>query len=87
MQKKHMEQWFIKLNLAICAAPVHLAKADILEGKKYTTTLPVHQFKEFEESNYQDEVVVIDINNITAKGCGYVEFAMELSKKMDIFKQ
>ncbi len=71
---------------AICAAPIHLAKADILERKKYTTTLDFNNIQEFNIENFVDNNVVIDENIITAKASGYVDFAIELGKKVDVFK-
>ena len=71
---------------AICSAPIHLAKAGVLSGKSYTTSVPVNEFPEFEEENYKDENVIIDKNIITAKASGYVDFAIELGKMMNIYK-
>lgn len=75
-----------KIIGTICATPVHLAKAGILEDKKYTTTLPIDEFDEFESENYLDKLVVKDDNIVTAKARGYVDFAIELGKTMDIFE-
>lgn len=58
---------------ALCSAPVHLAKAGVLKGKRYTTSLPVNEFTEFETENYKDENVIVDHNIVTAKASGYVE--------------
>ena len=71
---------------AICAAPIHLAKSGVLKGKKYTTTLPINEFKEFQGCTYLDENVVVDNNIITAKASGYVDFAIEIGKVMDIYE-
>lgn len=71
---------------AICSAPLCLAKSGILKGKKYTTTLPVNEFKEFENSELIDENVVVDDNIITAKASGYVDFAIEIGKVMNIYE-
>ncbi len=71
---------------SICSASIHLAKSGILEEKIYTTTLPVDEFKEFKKDNYTDKNVVIDKNIITAKASGYVDFAIELGKIMNIYK-
>ncbi len=70
---------------SICASPIHLAKAGVLAGKKFTTTLPVDEFDEFTDGEYVDEIVVIDDNIVTAKARGYVDFALELGKIMDIY--
>jgi putative intracellular protease/amidase len=71
---------------AICAVPVHLAKAGILSNKKYTTTLDISSIEEFNVENFIDENVVIDKNIITAKASGYVDFALELGKKVAVFE-
>ncbi|MBS4537440.1 DJ-1/PfpI family protein [Clostridium sp. D2Q-11] len=71
---------------AICAAPLSLAKAGVLKGRKYTTTLPIVEFKDFNESEFVDENVVVDGNIITAKASGYVDFALELGKIMNIYE-
>jgi putative intracellular protease/amidase len=75
-----------KVIAAICAAPVKLAKAGILVNKKFV--VDKSELKEFEEefknSFFVNENVVIDENIITAKPCGYMEFALEISEKMGI---
>ena len=71
---------------AICSAPIHLAKASILKGKRYTTTLPLDEFPEFEKENYEDDNIIIGHNIITAKASAYVDFAIELGKMMNIYQ-
>jgi putative intracellular protease/amidase len=71
---------------AICAAPVHLSKAGILNNRKYTTTLDINSIEEFNVENFIDKNVVIDKNIITAKASGYVDFALELGKKVEVFE-
>lgn len=75
-----------KVLAAICAAPVHFAKAGILDNHNYTTTLPLNEFKSFNKEKFVDQNVVVDNNIITAKAAGYVDFALEVGKKMNIFK-
>lgn len=81
-----------KLNIknkkiaAICSGSLHLAKVGLLEGKKYTTTLQTKKYEFFDDKNYQDELVVVDGNIITAKANGYVDFALKLGEVMDIFE-
>ena len=36
-----------KVMGAICSAPIHFAKAGILDGHNYTTTLPIDEFDSF----------------------------------------
>jgi putative intracellular protease/amidase len=71
---------------AICSAPIHLARSGILKGKSYTTTLPIDEFKIFEKENFINKNVVVDKNIITAKASGYVDFAIEIGKVMNIFE-
>lgn len=81
-----------KLIFAICAAPLLLDKAGILEGRKYTC----YPGTEVKHGTYVDKKVVVDGNIITSKGVGtaldaalkLVEIilskneAIELSKKI-----
>lgn len=77
-----------KVIAAICAAPVKLAMAGILDNKKFTVDTPeLTEYKEyFKNSSYVNENVVVDKNIITAKPCGYIDFALETSKKMGIYE-
>lgn len=70
---------------AICAGPIHFAKAGILKGKKYTTSLDVKEHNVFDSSKYIHQNIVVDGNIITAKPTGYVDFAIEIGKVMDIY--
>lgn len=75
-----------KLIAAICSAPVHLAKAGILNGKKYTSyPLQGHE-NDFRGALFQNQNVVIDGNLVTAKAVGYVDMALEIGKIMKIYK-
>lgn len=71
---------------AICSAPLHLAKANVLQGKKYTTTITPADFTEFNTANFVNENVVIDGNIITAKANGYVDFGIEIGKMVGIYE-
>lgn len=71
---------------AICAGPVHLAKAGILENKEYTTSLDVNTNEYFDADLYVNENVVIDENIITAKPTGYVDFGLHIGDMMDIYE-
>lgn len=74
-----------KVIAAICSGPLHLAAAGILKNKKYTTTLPLDDFKDFDKEFFIDTNVVTDNNIITAKASGYVDFAIEIGKKLNIY--
>jgi len=66
-----------KLCAAVCAAPIVLEAAGILEGKK-ATSYPGFD-KDMPSCNYQEERVVIDGNLITGRGPGVaMEFAMTI---------
>lgn len=75
-----------KLIGAICYAPIHLARAGILKGKKFTTSMPVDEYKEFEDAHFVNQNVVVDGNIITGKGVGYIDFAIEIGKLLDIYE-
>lgn len=66
-----------KLCAAICADPIALAAAGILDGRK-VTSYPGFD-KDLTSSDYQEDRVVIDDNIITGRGPGAaMEFAMAL---------
>lgn len=66
-----------KLCAAVCAAPIVLEAAGILDGKK-ATSYPGFD-KDMPSCNYQEERVVIDGNLITGRGPGVaMEFAMTI---------
>jgi putative intracellular protease/amidase len=74
---------------AICAAPTFLGAAGALDGKMFTTTIPVtdHDFAPyFKGANYVDKSVVADGDLVTAKGSAYVEFAVAVGHELGIFK-
>jgi putative intracellular protease/amidase len=84
-----------KLLSAICAGPQYLARAGILKGKKYTTTLTEDKLKEyfpmitedpFPRETYVNESVVRDDNIITAFGNAFVDFAIEIRDYLCNFK-
>lgn len=70
---------------AICAGPLFLAQAGLLEGKKYTASLFVEmleQFKFIEENNFVAAPVVEDENIITANGSAFNDFAVHVARKL-----
>ncbi|MBF0131577.1 MAG: DJ-1/PfpI family protein [Magnetococcales bacterium] len=68
-----------KVTAAICAAPLVLATAGLLKGKKGTSfpgALPQHLL---EEMDYQESAVVVDGKVITSRGAGTaMDFALML---------
>jgi len=91
----HSDQLYKLLNDAndkgkaiggICSGVYHLAKAGILKGKDYTTTLDINTLSQVEASKFKDKNHVVDGNIITAKASGYVDFGIELGKMMAIYE-
>lgn len=75
-----------KVIAAICSGPVHLAKAGILDGKKYTSYNLPERKDDFKRAEYMDANLVVDGNIVTAKAVGYADMALELGKIMGIYK-
>ncbi|MFX1389841.1 MAG: DJ-1/PfpI family protein [Promethearchaeota archaeon] len=81
-----------KMLAAICAGPEFLAKSDILEGKKYTTTQEPQNYKDknekdpFPRETYIDTRVIRDGNIITAKGYAFIDFSLEIWEWFNLFK-
>lgn len=81
-----------KLTAAICAGPQYLARAGILSGHKYTTTLNAEHFSGkgaedvFPRENYVESGIVRDGNVITAKDSGFVDFAVEIFDWFGLFE-
>lgn len=66
-----------KLVAAICAAPIVLKRADIVDGKRITSYPGFEQ--ELKGAVYIEEPVVVDSNIITARGPYFaVDFALEI---------
>lgn len=79
---------------AICAGPRFLAKAGVLEGISYTTSIAewtperVENFKEedpFPRETFLKERVVRDGHIITAIGMAFLDFAIEVCDALDLF--
>ena len=75
-----------KLIAAICGGPVHLGKAGILNGKRFTTTVLDKYPEAFEGGTYVDEDVVEDGNILTAWPNAYVDFAVKIGDRLNLFK-
>ncbi len=71
---------------AICSATLHLAKTGLLLNRNYTTSLDRTLYKEFSDDFFVDENVVVDDHIITAKGAGYVDFAIKLGMLGDVYE-
>ena len=79
-----MVQYFARENKyigAICAAPIVLHQAGILNGRKMTS-YPGEKYESlFTEADYQDKVVVVDGKLITSRGpATTLPFAYEIVK-------
>lgn len=83
-----------KLIAGICVGPIILAKAGILENRKFTTSATQwtknHQkfFGEndpFPRDNFIDSRVVVDANIITAEGIAFIDFAIEICDWFNLF--
>lgn len=100
-QKNELTELINKLNsqgkllAAICAGPQYLARAGILEGRKYTTTLTEDGLKKyfpkvlkdpFPRDTFINENVVRDTNIITAVGNAFVDFSIEILDYFGNFK-
>lgn len=70
---------------AICSAPVYLARAGLLEGKKFTSSLFVEMVERFifmQAENAVPAPIAEDGNIITATGDSYREFAIAVARKV-----
>jgi putative intracellular protease/amidase len=81
-----------KLTAAICGGPKFLAVAGVLEGKKFTTSIPPEYFKDknmkdpFNRDNFINEKVVRDGNIITSPGTAFVDFTAEILDFYNLFE-
>lgn len=79
IQKANAEKALI---CAICAAPVVLSKANILDNIKFTA---YPNFEEYFKSLPADDMVVKDKNIITGKGVGAsFDFAIKIAEALEI---
>ena len=99
--REELKELILKLNTeakllgAICAGPQYLARAGVLEGRSYTTSLRtwtrehVEQFggeDPFPRETFRAQRVVRDGNIITAYGHAFVDFAAEVCDYMGVFQ-
>jgi putative intracellular protease/amidase len=74
-----------KLLAAICGGPLHLSRAGVLEGKRFTSSVYADRPDWFVSGIYSDEDIVQDGNVITAWPNAYVDFALALGDRLSIF--
>jgi protein deglycase len=71
---------------AICAGPMLLARAGLLDGRKYTTSL-CREHRDalgcFDEAGFEAAPIVESGPIVTAQGWAYVEFAIHLAERLE----
>ncbi|MGL5244025.1 MAG: DJ-1 family glyoxalase III, partial [Sarcina sp.] len=76
-----------RIVAAVCAAPIVLAEAGIVSGKKITS-YPGFESQLGNCIYVTDEIVVVDENIITSRGPGTsLEFALEIIKQLGFIKE
>ena len=75
-----------KVIAAICGGPAVLARSGILKGRRYNSSLAEERKGEFDGAIHDDHNVVEDGNIVTALPNAYVDLALTLGKKMNIFE-
>lgn len=76
-----------KYIAAICGAPTFLATADVLRERRFSTSIEEPEYTALLDEQYKSEKdVTVCENLITAEGNAYIEFAIEVGKKLNIFK-
>jgi putative intracellular protease/amidase len=83
-----------KLLATICAGPQYLARAGLLKGRNYTTSIAEWNDRNaalfggvdpFPRETFRNESVVRDGNIITATGVAFIDFALEICSWYDLF--
>jgi len=81
-----------KLLAGICGGPQYFARAGVLKGKQYTTTLLAEEYQEndiadpFPRDTHVEQQIVRDQNIITAKNTAFVDFAIEICDWFGLFQ-
>lgn len=71
---------------SICSGTIHLANTHILDNKKYTSSFNLQEISPLSNAILINSNVVRDENIITARPHGYVDFAIEIAKTLNIFE-
>lgn len=78
-----------KLIAAICGGPIVLAKAGILVNRLYTVSL-YRQHRDhlgcFDETGFRQEAIVASDHILTAHGYAFVEFGLQIGKRLNAIK-
>ena len=72
---------------AISSSPYLLAKAGLLENRKFTVGLSYEQRRSiglFNESLHSNDLVVQDRNIVTARGRGFIEFGIRFGNLLEL---
>ena len=75
-----------KIIAAICGGPLQLARAGLLKGRRYTSSVADEHSAAFAGADFIDENVVVDGNIVTAQPHGFVDMALQLGRMLDIFE-
>jgi len=71
---------------SICGGPLQLARAGLLKGRRFTSSVADEYPDAFAGATFVDANVVVDGNIVTAQPYGYVDMALELGRMLDIFE-
>ena len=75
-----------KILGAICSGVLVFAEMGVLKEQEFTTSIPQEEFSKHITSTYKDQNTVSSGHVVTAKANGYVDFALELGKKLKLFE-
>jgi protein deglycase len=71
---------------AICGGPTFLANSGILDGKKCTASISEEENEYYKNSLLKNEDIIQDGNILTSQGQAFTEFAIEVSKMLNLFE-
>lgn len=75
-----------KILGAICSGVLVFAEMGVLKEQQFTTSIPEKEFSKYITSIYKDQNTISSGHIVTAKANGYVDFALELGKKLKLFE-